>query len=86
MAYNKPLNPVDYKAQAKNLSEMTPEMRQAYFRGVFEVIGKINAMADGGNLSQAQRLDLDVYFQWLEMGITPDQYNILKLNSNGEME
>lgn len=86
MTYTKPLNPVDYKAQARQLSEMTPEVRQAYFRGVFEVIGKIHAMANGGTLSQAQRLDLDVYYQWLEMGITPEQYNRLKFNANGEME
>lgn len=86
MTYTKPLNPVDYKAQAKRLSEMTPEARQAYLDGVFTVIGTVNAMAQGGNLSQAQRLDLDVYYQWLEMGITVDQYNRLKLNSNGEME
>lgn len=86
MTYTKPLNPVDYKAQAERLSEMTPEARQAYLDGVFTVIGMVNAMAHGGELSQAQRLDLDVYYQWLEMGITVDQYNRLKLNSNGEME
>lgn len=86
MAYNKPLNPVDYKAQAEYIKGLTPEARVAYFHGVFEVIGKINAMAHGGNLSQSQRLDLDAYFQWLELGITREQYDRLKLNSNGEME
>ena len=86
MGYIKALNPVDYKAQADRLASMTPEQRQAYLEGAFEVIGKINAMANGGALSQAQRLDLDVYYQWLEMGITQAQYNRLKLNSNGEME
>ena len=86
MAYKKALNPVDYGALSEKLSGMTPEQKQAYMSGVFEVIGKINAMANGGSLSQAQRLDLDVYFQWLEMGITKAQYNRLKFNSNGEME
>lgn len=86
MTYNKALNPVDYKAQADRLASMTPEQRQAYMNGVFEVIGKINAMANGGDLSRTQRLDLDTYFQWLDMGITQPQYNRLKFNSNGEME
>lgn len=86
MTYNKALNPVDYKAQADVLASMTPEQRQAYMSGAFEVIGKINAMANGGDLSLAQRLDLDTYFQWLDMGITQEQYNRLKFNSNGEME
>lgn len=82
----KTLNYVDYKAMKKNLDAMSAGERIAFFAGAFEVIGKMNAMANGGELSQAQRLDLDVYFQWLEMGITPEQYDKLKFNSNGEME
>ena len=77
MKYETPLNPVAFKSYKKSLDEMGEKERALYLNGVFTVVSMVHGLSKGGALEKEQRLALDLFWQYLEMGITPDQFKRL---------